>query len=192
MYLRRLDLASSSDQEIAAKLFLDSPDFELEAFSRLPSSQMTDPLSGRFPEASAPEHRLTMAAFEGDDPIALVQIARNFPDESSAAILMLVVPHRLRRHHVGCEIVERLSKQARRWPGISRWYITVVESNVKALSFWRHCGFRTTSSQLGCKGFADTVAVMVRPIKARPVCHHGRPPESPQQVTAQHLFARLT
>jgi hypothetical protein len=149
-------------------------------------------LSQRFPEDCLLENRLTIAAFDRDQPVGLVQIALHAPQTDCAALLLLLVPTRLQQRHIGCEIVERLSRQARRWPGIARWYISVMESNAAGLVFWRHCGFRTKSHGLACEGLADKITLMTRPIKGRPACQHHRGVEDAQAVIAQHLFARLT
>lgn len=192
MFLRRLNLDSDADRGIASELFLSNPSYELENYGRLPTADMADPLWRRFPDECPPEHRLTFAAFEHDQAIGLAQVALHAPSRDSAALLLLLVPQQFQQKHIGCEIVERLSKQARRWEDISNWYITVVESNDRALAFWRHCGFRTKTQGLVCEGFADRVTLMTRPIKARPACQHSRAPENASQITARHLFARIT
>ncbi len=192
MFLRRLNLDVDADRGIASGLFLSDPSYELENYGRLPTSDMTDPLSRRFPQECAPEHRLTFAAFEHDKAIGLAQVALHAPSRDSAALMLLLVPRQFQHKHIGCEIVERLSRQARRWEDISNWYITVVESNTRALAFWRHCGFRTKTQGLACEGFAGRVTLMTRPVKARPTCQHSRAPENASQITALQLFARIT
>jgi RimJ/RimL family protein N-acetyltransferase len=147
-------------------------------------------LSGRFPQECSQENRLTIAAFEHDEPVGLVQIALHLPTSDSAALLLLVPKH-LQQRHFGCEIVDRLSRQARRWPGISRWYISVVESNTAALAFWRHCGFRTTTQGLNCAGFGDRITLMDRTVKAKPACQHNGRTEDLNALNGRHMFARL-
>jgi len=191
MFLRRLNLDSDADRSIASELFLSNPGYELENYGRLPTSDMAEPLWRRFPPECAPEDRLSFAAFEHDQPIGLAQVALHLPTRDSAALMLLLVPQQFRQKHIGCEIVERLSRQARRWDDISSWYITVVESNSRALAFWRHCGFRTKTQGLACEGFADRVTLMTRPIKARPACQHSRAPEDASQVAARRLMARI-
>lgn len=129
MFLRRLHLTDPLDRHVAMSLFLAAPDFEMSAFGRLPTQELEVPLEERFPEECAPEHRLTFAAFEREQPIGLAQIGLHMPTADSATLLLLLVPGACRRQHLGCEIVERISKQARRWPGIGRWYLNVAEAN---------------------------------------------------------------
>jgi len=191
MFLRRLNLDTASDRAIASELFLATPSYELETFGRMPSGDTAQSLSERFPEGCPPEHRLTIAAFNHDQPIGLSQIALHVPEPDCAALLLLLVPTQLQQRHIGCEIVERLSRQARRWPGIARWYISVLESNTTGLAFWRHCGFRTTSQGATCEGINDRITLMTRSIKGRPVCQHHRGIEDPQPSVVEHLFARL-
>ena len=191
MFLRRLNLDCDADRGIASALFLSNPSYELENYGRLPTADMAEPLWRRFPDECAPEHRLTFAAFEHDQAVGLAQIALHAPTRDCAALLLLLVHQSKQHQHIGCEIVERLSVQARRWSGISSWYISVVESNSRALAFWRHCGFRTKTQGLACEGFASHLTLMTRAIKTRPVCQHSRAPENGEQVRAQHLFARL-
>jgi GNAT superfamily N-acetyltransferase len=192
MFLRRLNLDLDADRSVASEIFLSNPSYELENYGRLPTHDMVEPLWRRFPEGCSPEHRLTFAAYERDQPRGLAQIALHTPTPDCAALLLLVVPQQFQQRHVGCEIVERLSKQARRWSDISSWYVTVVESNTGALAFWRHCGFRTKAQGVACNGFADRLTLMTRLIKARPSCQHSRAPENESEVTARQLFARLS
>lgn len=191
MFLRRLNPDSDADRGIASELFLSNPDYELQHFGRLPSHDMAEPLWQRFPEECAPEHRLTLMAFDHDKAIGLVQIALHAPTPDCAALLLMMVSRPFQQQHIGCEIIERLSKQARRWPGISNWYVTVMDSNDRALAFWRHCGFRTRTQGLVCEGFAESVTLLTRPVKARPACQHSRAPESAGQFNSVKLFARL-
>ena len=191
MYLKRLDLDATHDRAVADALFLGSPDYELETFGRLPNTEMAQPISGRFPEHCPPEHRLTFAAFDHDEPIGFAQVALHTPVSSSASLLLLLVPRHGRRQHIGCEIVERLSRQARRWPGIANWQIAVVDTNREGLAFWRHCGFRSTNTGVPTPGFPHRLITLVRSVKGRPVCQHHGAPEDAAAVNAQNLFARL-
>lgn len=191
MFLRRLNLEEAADRATASALFLAAPGYELDTFGRLPSAGMAQELSARFPDVCAPQHRLTFAGFDHDQPLGLAQVALHMPSPNSAALLLLIVPTHRRRHHAGCEIVERLSRQARRWPGISHWYLSVVESNLAGLAFWRHCGFHSLSPGVAQAGFAHRLVNMTRSIKGHPVCHHHGNPEDPADVTARCLFARL-
>ncbi|WP_343624289.1 GNAT family N-acetyltransferase [Roseateles puraquae] len=191
MFLRRLNLEDPRDRQIAQELFLAAPEYEVDAFGRLPSNDMAQPLEGRFPSACAPEHRLTFAAFDHDRPLGLAQVALHMPSADAAALLLLLVPAPLRKQHVGCEIVERLSRQARRWPGISQWYLSVTDTNTGGLAFWRHCGFRTTATGLTAAGFTHTMHAMTRAVKQRPLCQRHGVPEDDAGVDARNLFARL-
>lgn len=191
MFLRRLNLELAADEAIATSLFVATPSYELATFGRLPSAATAEPLSQRFPVQCRDEDRLTIAALDHDEPIGLAQIALHAPTSDCAALLLLLVPTHLQQRHFGCEIVDRLSRQARRWPGISSWYVTVLESNTAALAFWRHCGFKTKSQSLKCPGFGDRVSLLTRAIKAKPACqHHGRV-EDTNAVVSRQLLARL-
>lgn len=191
MFLRRLNLAEARDQTIATDLFLASPGYEFDTFGRLPSGDMTTPLDLRFPPTTAPEHRLTLAAFDRDQPVSLIQIALHMPTDDCAAILLLLVPPAGRRQHIGCEVVERLSRQARRWPGIHNWYLCVTRNNAAGLAFWRHCGFRTSSVGHAVPDIGEPLHVMRRAVKLRPLCQRHGAAESEEAVEARHLFARL-
>jgi ribosomal protein S18 acetylase RimI-like enzyme len=192
MFLRRLNLGTERDRAIASELLLASPRYELETFGRLPSAATVDELPWRFPADCAPQHRLLFAAFDREHAVGLAQIALHTPDAVSAAVLMLLVAPAWQKRHVGCEMVERLSRQARRWPGISSWYLGVLESNTGGQAFWRHCGFRTTCQGLAVQGLADKLNLMDRPIKARPACQHGHGSEDPSRVVTHLPIARLT
>lgn len=191
MFLRRLNLAERADEAVALRLYLGSPEYELDNFGALPSAATTEPLAVRFPPNCAPEHRLTLAAFDHQQPIGLVQVALHFPTADTASLLLLLVPSASRKQHVGCEIVERLSRQARRWPGIQQWYLSVADNNPAGLAFWRHCGFRTVATGLTAPGFAHHLTGMNRTIKARPACQHHRGVEDGEALSARNLFARL-
>lgn len=191
MFLRRLQLDHGPDRDIARRVFLAAPGYELDTFGRLPSTEMAQPLEERFPDACAPEHRLTFVAFDHDEPIGLAQIAQHLPYADSATLLLMLVPPARRQQHVGCEMLERLSRQARRWPGIRNWYLSVTETNAAGQAFWRHCGFHTVRTGVVLEGMAHRVLTMVRPVKARPACQHGGATEDGAGLAARHLFARL-
>lgn len=191
MFLRRLNLTQAADRALAQRVFLATPEYELDAFGRLPSGETVQPLEERFPDSCPPEHRLTFVAFDHDEPIGLAQVALHLPQADTAVIMLLVVPSALRKQHVGCEIVERLSRQARRWPGIRSWSLSVTESNAPGQAFWRHCGFHTVRTGIALEGFSHRLITMARPVKARPACQHHGATESAADVTARHLFARL-
>lgn len=192
MFLRRLHLDDAADRQIASDLFLSSPGYEIDTFGRLPSADMAQPLEARFPPACAPEHRLTFAAFDHERPIGLAQIALHLPVADTAAWLLLLVPAPLRTQHIGCEIVERISRQARRWPGIANWYLSVGADNTAGLAFWRHCGFRTQATGVMAPGLAHPMSTMTRTVKARPACQHHGKPEDAASLNGRHLFARLS
>lgn len=191
MFLRRLNLTQAADQALAQRVFLATPEYELDAFGRLPSGDTLQPLQSRFPDSCAPEHRLTFVAFNHEEPIGLAQVALHLPQADTAAITLLAVPSALRKQHIGCEMVERLSRQARRWPGIRTWVLSVTETNAPGQAFWRHCGFHTLRTSIALEGFAHRLITMSRPVKSRPACQHHGATESAADVTARHLFARL-
>lgn len=191
MFLRRLNLTEAADRAIATGLFLACPGYELSTFGRLPSADTALPLEGRFPPFTVPEHRLTLAAFDRDQPVALVQIALHLPAADQAAVLLLLVPPDRRKHHVGCEVMERLSRQARRWPGIQHWYLTVMEDNTAGLAFWRHCGFRTLNVAAATASRPQRAVNMVRTIKGRPACQHAHAEEDGASFAARYLVAQL-
>lgn len=191
MFLRRLNLDAHDDRRVANDLFLSTPDYELNALGNFPSVTTEHSLRERFPPQCAPEHRLTFAAFDRANALGLIQIATHLPDEGSAAILLMLIRAEHRKKHLGCEIVSLLSRQARRWDGISRWHINVLENNIGALAFWRHCGFHTGTCGLAIPGFTHRLLSMTRKVKARSVCKSGAEPEDADNVTARNLYARF-
>jgi hypothetical protein len=191
MYLRRLDLTQASDLAVAAGLFLQTPAYAFDSFARLPTAAQAARISEAFPSETPPENRLSFAACRHDQAIALAQVALHHPSPDCAALLLLLVPPAQQREHVGCEFVERLSRQARRWPGITRWVLAVGDHNGAGLALWRHCGFRSMAMGLHLHGFAGGFIRMERPIKAKPACQHARERDDPDDLIAQNFFARL-
>lgn len=191
MFLRRLDLQAAADQAIAAEVLLQSPGYMLSSYAMLPSAEACVQLAQSFPAECAPEDRLCFAAFDKDRPVALVQVGRRWPTSRKAAILLMSVPESQHRRHTGCEVVERLSKQARRWEGIDTWYLSVLDNNPAARGFWRHCGFHSVALDVQAPGMPDLMTNMQRAIKGRPACQHGKVQDTTNQLMGSRMAARF-
>lgn len=191
MHLKRLDPASEADRQLTAQLACDSADYRLQTYGRLPVAQDGHLLFDGFPPGCAPENRLVLAAYDKEILVGLAQIARAYPTPDTAYIgLLLVNPAQRRRHH-GCRIVEHLSQKARSWPGILRWQLSVLDTNINAISFWRHCGFNTISAARKEQGLGAGGCVMERTLKARPACRGGKLERDSNHLQARHLFSTL-
>jgi hypothetical protein len=107
-------------------------------------------------------------------------------------ILLLLVAQQHQRGHVGCEVVGRLSRLARQWPGIQRWQVSVLDSNEGGLKFWHHCGFEASAADLPVNGFRAGMHNLRRSLKGRPACQHGRVNSRDlERARAQSLLARI-
>jgi len=123
--------------------------------------------------------------------LGLAQVARAYPQSHLAHIGLLMIKQDQRRQHLGCRMVEHLSRQARHWEGVTHWQLSLLNSNAAGLEFWRHCGFHTVAQ--GCRSAAllDRGCVMERPIKTKPLCQSHRPPERNEALMARGLLAVL-
>ncbi len=191
MFLRRLNLSLPADRAIATELFLASAGYEVQSFGRLPSAEDGDQLHDRFPDACPAEDRLSFVAYRRNEPLALIQVALHRPVPDAATLLLLLVRPGEQRQHVGCEIVERLSRQARNWPGIARWELGVLETNLAGLAFWRHCGFKSFEIGVAHPEFKAGMRWMRRPIKGRPMCQKAGQQDDDANVFAGRLLSRL-
>lgn len=191
MFLRRLNLSLPADRAIASELFLACAGYEVQSFGRLPSAEDGAHLLERFPDSCPPEHRLSFAAYRRNEPLALIQVALHKPVAEAATVLLLLVRPDEQRQHTGCEIVERLSRQARSWPGIARWELSVLETNLAGLAFWRHCGFKSFEIGVTHPEFQAGMRWMRRPIKGRPVCQKPCQQDDDANVLAARLLSRL-
>lgn len=192
MFLKRLDLQSAQDLDLAIGVALRLPAYSLECFGRLPTRESAEQMLGTRPEHCTAEQITWHAAFDHEQVLGIVQTARHFPDPHSACILALLVDPAHQRHHVACHIVERLSRQARQWGGVQRWCLSVLASNERALRFWHHCGFDLVSTDVPVAGFTAALHNLRRQIKAKPACQHGRVAvNDAQAVRAQNLMARI-
>ena len=191
MFLRKLDLGKVADQSIAADVLLRSPGYMLSSYGMLPSVEACVDLARSFPPDCAEQDRLCFAAFIKDSPVALAQVGQHWPSRRQASILLLTVAESEHRGHLGCEVVERLSKQARRWEGIESWYLSVLDNSPAALNFWRHCGFHTVALDIEAPGMPGRMINMRRALKTRPVCQHGKIHDNPAQLRNLCIAARF-
>lgn len=191
MFLRRLNLNVAADRAVASELFLACAGYEMQSFGRFPSAEDGDQLRERFPRACPAEHRLSFVACRRHEPLALVQVALHLPTNDAATVLLLLVHPKEQRQHTGCELMERLSRQARNWPGIARWELGVLDTNSTGLAFWRHCGFRSFELGVPQAELSADMRWMRRPIKGRPACQKACQQDDDAQVLAGRLLSRL-
>lgn len=193
VYFRRLCADKSDDVHLAAKFICACPGYKLQTFGKLPSvdDEGRNLLSG-FPAECAPRDRLVFAAqAKSGATLGLVQVARAHPQGHLAHIGLLLVSQDQRRQHLGCRMLEHLSRQARQWGGITHWQLSVLNSNSAGLEFWRHCGFHTVAQGCYSSELLDRGCVMERPIKTKPLCQSHRPPERNEELMANRLLAVL-
>jgi hypothetical protein len=189
MHLQRLDPGTDRDLELMGRLLAEAPDYLLKHFQRFSTADQARDIAQSLPPGCRAEDRRLFAAFERDQPLALVEVILHFPHASVATIGGLAVSRKERRDHVGCRVIEQLSKQARQWPGISTWSLTVAESNVEALQFWAHCGFGNAREGMPTRGLDERVLIMDRALKGRPYCRRsGQSPEPVVQQLARHCL----
>ncbi|MDE2367952.1 MAG: GNAT family N-acetyltransferase [Burkholderiales bacterium] len=192
MFLKSLNPADVKDVALAVRLYCEDPSYSLQTFGRLPDTESSAEIIRACPVGCLPEDRLAFAAFDKADPVALLRVLRRWPEPEIATIGLLLVSPRDRRRHLGCQIVEQLSRKARNWAGIRRWRIVVLEVNQSALQFWRHLGFDVVREGQSKPDLKSTLTVMEREIKHRPFCQ--RPGHQPRQELAgkaSWLSARL-
>nr|WP_316640648.1 GNAT family N-acetyltransferase [uncultured Roseateles sp.] len=192
MFFKRLSADKAEDLSLATKFMCASPGYKLQTFGRLPSDSEGRALLCGFPPECAPQDRLVFAAQEKSGAVlGLVQIARAHPLPHQAHIGLLLVCQGQRRRHLGCQMMEHLSRQARRWEGITHWQLSLLDSNSEGLHFWRHCGFHTVAQ--GCRSaeLVDSGCIMERAVKTKPLCQSHRPPERSEELMARGLLAVL-
>lgn len=189
MHLKHLNLSQSADHDLAMRVILSAPAYCLDCFASLPTEELARGVLRARPHGVPAEHVQWLAALDHDQPIGLIQIATHVPSPDTAAILMLVMDSSRQRKHLGCEVVDRLSRQARQWPGIRRWYLSVLANNEVALKFWHHCGFEACAADIPLAGYAHAAHGFQRAIKGKPVCRGGRSPCHDVHLShAQHLM----
>ncbi|MBV8502060.1 MAG: GNAT family N-acetyltransferase [Paucibacter sp.] len=144
-----------------------APDYSLMHASSFSTTQWSRDIARA--EAHGESQRM-YAAFEREDPVALIHVLLNNPLPEVATISGLLVNQSSRRRHVGCRAIEALSRQARSWPGITRWSLHVFERNTAALAFWLHCGFDAVQCQPRADDPNGTMLMLGRTLKGKPLC----------------------
>lgn len=167
MFLKRLDIGRASDRELAVGLFCEEADYALRNFGTLPSPQGALRALNAFADDTPPEDRLLFAACERDEALALVLVERHFPDRTLATIGLLLVRPGHRHKHIGTQVIDRLSRQAKSWDGIKTWQLSVVQSNTTGLYFWERCGFHVMRERVFIPGLIAPAAVLQRPVHWR-------------------------
>jgi ribosomal protein S18 acetylase RimI-like enzyme len=85
-----------------------------------------------------------LLCYDGDTPVACIDLLHGYPDESTVFIGLLVVAPR--RRGVGRAAVAHVEGLARAW-GATRVRLAVVQTNTPALAFWDALGYRATGER---------------------------------------------
>jgi N-acetylglutamate synthase-like GNAT family acetyltransferase len=170
MFLKRLNPEDEYDVQLGAKLFCSFPEYMQATFGQALGEADGRRFVTDVPVGCAPEDILVFACFDKTTPVGVVQLQRHFMRPELCNIGLLLVDKAHQRRHLGCAIVERLSRQARNWPGIERFCIMVLQNNPAALAFWRHTGFQTVAENVVEAGVKTRVTIMERAIKSKQTC----------------------
>lgn len=120
----------------------------LETFGRAPAADEGPSLFTELPPGAKYADKAVAGARDRDGRlVAVADIVRDWPDEETWTIgLVLVVPD-MRRLGIGSAIVEGIALEARR-AGASRLRLAVYVDRLEAVSFWEHHRFETAGLQL--------------------------------------------
>lgn len=170
MFLRRLNPREAIDVQMGARFFCNSPQYMEETFGRAPTEEDGRRFVTDVPAGCASEDVFVFAAFEKSSLLGMMQIQRHFVRRDLASIGLLLVDPAMRRRHIGCRMLAQLSRQARNWPEVARFCVTVLEINTAGLAFWRHAGFVPVARGVVEPPYRSRVTIMERLIRQRRTC----------------------
>jgi len=189
MNLRHLIRSNEEDLALAESIVLEAADYRLQTYGQFPGAADGDSLFSCFPAECAEDDRFLFAVVDHKTSVGLLQVARGYPTPDIAHIGLLLLRPQQRHRHIGCQAVEQLAHKLRTWKDVTHMQLGVLTSNTAAIRFWQHCGFVTTASECRETGFLSSGNVMVRALKAKPVCKGGRCEISADHAHARHLAA---
>lgn len=127
----------------------------------------------------APEQLQVFAIVKRGEVCGVAKVLLHVPDARTALLDLLMIQAGATGRGLGSEALEHLSVKARRWAGIDRWQLMVLDYHTRAQAFWRAQGFQLTRTALEpegpdgrCQG--TTVHWMERPLR-RPSSARAQP-----------------
>lgn len=138
-----------------------------------------------------PEQLQVFAVVKRGEVCGIAKVLLQVPDGRTALLDLLMIEAGRTGHGLGSEALEHLSVKARRWAGIDRWQLMVLDYHTRALAFWRAQGFQLTRTALeggGAEGDGPgtTVHWMERALR-RPA--HARSQPSFHAGSRGHVLA---
>lgn len=117
-----------------------APDYYLILQGRGP-----DPDEARREVTSVPdgfpiERKFLYLIHDGSDAVGCLDMLNGYPDSATTFLGLLLVSESFQGRGCGAEALRFSEQTARSW-GCRQIRIAVLESNRKALGFWKHCGF---------------------------------------------------
>ncbi|MDL5032853.1 GNAT family N-acetyltransferase [Pelomonas sp. APW6] len=127
-----------------------------------------------------PEQLQVFAVVKRGKVCGVAKVLLHVPDARTALLDLLMIQADATGQGLGSEALEHLSVKARRWTGINRWQLMVLDCHTRAQAFWRAQGFQLTRIALEAegpegRGQGATVHWMERPLR-RPSSARSQPP----------------
>lgn len=159
---RRFDAAEPSDVRALQRLLEAAPSYSIVIQGTPPSGTAAEELLSELPPGRTLEDKFVLGIFEGDALVGCADLFRGYPAPQFAYIGLLLFSEADQRRGFGTEALAHIDALAASW-GCRILRIGVIETNLRALSFWRRAGFREVDRK-AIAGFTGEAVIMDRDV----------------------------
>jgi len=161
LVLRRLHACEQRDVGALQAIFEAAPGYSLLVTGKPPTSSAGREVFDALPLGSSASDKFTFEVRSRSGAIGCLDIVRGYPQAHIAFIgLILLVEHAQGRAY-GPKLLDRIDSLAASW-ACSTLRIAVIETNIRALSFWQREGFVELLRKESGTGVTGRAIVMER------------------------------
>ena len=129
------------DRASVEALFADDGGYAERVHGRAAAPEDVDELFSARPPATAPEQKHTMGLWAGAELVGVADVLVDFPESGTNFLGLL----QIRADRQGQGLAARLHGELmERFPGATRWRLSVVDTNGEVVGFWERMGYVLT------------------------------------------------
>ena len=160
--LRQLDACDAADVAALQHILEAEPAYGVTVSGALPSSSAAQEMFEALPPAKSAADKFVFEIRSQAGAIGCVDFVRGYPEARTAFIGLLLLVETAQGQSHGPQVLRLLEAMATEW-GCSVMRIAVIETNTRALAFWRREGFVELYRKASA-GFTGAAIVMERAV----------------------------
>jgi GNAT superfamily N-acetyltransferase len=138
--LRPLHADNASDMADLQGVLEDAPAYSNLVKGRPPLPTDAEDIFNEFPPGLHAADKLVAGFMFNNQMVGVVDICKNYPDVHMAYIGLLLFAEKFQGHGFGSDALNHIRALVRSW-NCRTIRVAVIETNVRALTFWKNEGF---------------------------------------------------